>query len=78
LYDRFQELRVENTPFANLPERGGVITRAQMRFYNWIRPTLVCQVRFTEWTRDNHLRQPVFLGLREDKSPSEVVRERPA
>jgi bifunctional non-homologous end joining protein LigD len=34
-------------------------------------------VRFTEWTHDNHLRQPVFLGLREDKAPKEVVREKP-
>jgi bifunctional non-homologous end joining protein LigD len=37
---------------------------------------LVCQVKFTEWTRDDRLRQPVFLGIREDKSASEVVREK--
>jgi bifunctional non-homologous end joining protein LigD len=41
----------------------------------WAKPTLVCQVKFTEWTRDDRLRQPVFLGLREDKNASEVVRE---
>ena len=33
---------------------------------------MVCQVKFTEWTRDDRLRQPVFLGLREDKNASEV------
>jgi len=37
---------------------------------------MVCQVKFTEWTRDDRLRQPVFLGIREDKNPNEVVREK--
>jgi bifunctional non-homologous end joining protein LigD len=41
----------------------------------WLKPELVCQINFTEWTRDGHLRHPVFLGLREDKKPREVVRE---
>jgi bifunctional non-homologous end joining protein LigD len=44
---------------------------------HWVRPRLVCQVGFTEWTPDGHLRHPRFLGLRRDKSPREVVRERP-
>jgi bifunctional non-homologous end joining protein LigD len=77
LYDRFQQLRAEKTPFANLPERGGVIGPSQMRACKWVQPKLVCQVRFTEWTGDGHLRQPVFLGLREDKEPGEVVKEVP-
>jgi bifunctional non-homologous end joining protein LigD len=75
LYDRFQKLRIDHTPFANLPERGGHLTAAQMRFCKWVEPRLVCQIRFTEWTRDGHLRQPVFLGLREDKDPWEVIKE---
>lgn len=78
LYDLFQKIRTDKTPFANLPERGGVIGPSQMRFCKWVQPALVCQVRFTEWTRDNHLRQPVFLGLREDKDPREVIKEQPA
>jgi bifunctional non-homologous end joining protein LigD len=77
LYDRFQKIRTDTTPFANLPERGGVIGPSQMRFCKWVRPRLVCQVRFTEWTGDGHLRQPVFLGLREDKEPGDVVKETP-
>ncbi len=77
LYDRFEPIRTESTPFANLPERGGLLTASQMRFCKWVQPRLVCQVRFTEWTRDGHLRQPVFLGLREDKAPHEVVKEIP-
>jgi bifunctional non-homologous end joining protein LigD len=36
---------------------------------------MVCEVKFTEWTRDDRLRQPVFLGIREDKEASEAVRE---
>jgi bifunctional non-homologous end joining protein LigD len=44
---------------------------------HWIRPELVAQIGFAEWTSDARLRQPRLLGLRDDKSPSEVVRERP-
>ena len=42
----------------------------------WVRPELVAQVRFTEWTADDKLRHPVYLGLRDDKRPQEVRRER--
>jgi bifunctional non-homologous end joining protein LigD len=44
---------------------------------HWTRPVLVAQIGFAEWTNDARLRQPRFLGLRDDKSPSDVVRERP-
>ncbi|RUT72220.1 DNA ligase D [Flavobacterium cupreum] len=39
----------------------------------WIKPKFICQVKFSEWTQDNNLRQPVYLGLRVDKSVKEVV-----
>ena len=42
---------------------------------HWVRPDLVAQVRFTEWTADGKLRHPVYLGLRDDKAAREVVRE---
>jgi bifunctional non-homologous end joining protein LigD len=42
---------------------------------HWIRPELVAEVRFTEWTSDQKLRHPVYLGLRDDKRPEEVERE---
>jgi bifunctional non-homologous end joining protein LigD len=42
---------------------------------HWVRPELVAQVRFTEWTDDNKLRHPVYLGLRDDKRADSVVRE---
>ena len=47
------------------------------RAATWVRPRHVVQVAFTEWTGDNRLRHPSFLGMRDDKSPKEVVRERP-
>jgi len=44
----------------------------------WVRPELVCEVKFHEWTHDDLLRAPVFLRLRDDKAPKDVVRERPS
>ncbi len=44
---------------------------------HWTRPKLVAQIGFAEWTNDGRLRQPRFLGIRDDKSPAEIVRERP-
>jgi bifunctional non-homologous end joining protein LigD len=45
---------------------------------HWVRPDLVAQVRFTEWTDDEKLRHPVYLGLRDDKRSGEVTRETPS
>jgi len=81
LRQKFQKIIQRDCPFVNLPERARGITAglgmAEMRRCTWLRPELVCQVRFSEWTRDLHLRQPAFLGLREDKEAREVVREKP-
>ena len=49
----------------------------RIRDATWVKPRFVGQVSFTEWTADNRLRHPSFLGLREDKAPKEVVREKP-
>jgi ATP-dependent DNA ligase len=56
-------------------QAGQGITPAVMKRCHWVEPVLVAQVKFTEWTGDNQLRQPVFLGLRNDKDPKDVVRE---
>ncbi len=82
LHAKFQKILRETCPFSNLPEARGArygqaVTAAEMRRCRWVDPDIVCQVKFSEWTRDNRLRQPVFLGLREDKAPSDVVREEP-
>ena len=80
LYKKFREEKRDSCPFADLPSKQGGewvqgITPGEMRKYTWVNPKFVCQIKFTEWTRDLKLRQPVFLGLREDKDPREVVRE---
>ena len=54
-----------------------VDVRPVPRGAHWTHPELVAQVGFAEWTNDGRLRQPRFLGLRDDKRPDEVVRERP-
>ena len=41
----------------------------------WVKPVLVCEVEFSEWTDEMHMRHPIFLGLRDDKDPQTVVRE---
>lgn len=65
---RLDELARPTSPFAD-PVRE--------RRPQWAEPRLVGQVAFTEWTRDGMLRHPRFLGLRDDKAPTDVVRERP-
>jgi DNA ligase D-like protein (predicted ligase) len=59
------------------PESPFVDARPVPRGTHWTRPELVAQIGFAEWTRDGRLRQPRFLGLRDDKHAREVVRERP-
>jgi len=82
LHTEFAPLVTGQCPFANLPEKKGsrygqALTPGEMKKCHWLKPKLVCQIKFAEWTRDAKLRQPVFLGLREDKDASEVVREVP-
>ncbi len=82
LHRKMRTLHRAGCPFSNLPEKQQGrwlqnITPREMKRCHWIKPALVCQVRFSEWTRDGKLRHPVFLGLREDKEAREVVRETP-
>jgi bifunctional non-homologous end joining protein LigD len=59
-----------------VPESAFVDARPVPRGTHWTSPKLVAQIGFAEWTTDGRLRQPRFLGLRDDKRPAEVVRER--
>jgi bifunctional non-homologous end joining protein LigD len=80
LHKKLKSEKRDDCPFADLPSKQGGqwvqgITPAMMRKIEWVNPAFICQVKFAEWTRDGKLRQPVFLGLREDKKPTQVVRE---
>jgi bifunctional non-homologous end joining protein LigD len=59
------------------PEPAFLDARPIPRGTHWTRPELVVQIGFAEWTSDARLRQARFLGIRDDKSPAEVVREMP-
>lgn len=67
---RLDAITQKNSPFKNPP------TGADARGVRWVRPELVAEVEFTEWTDDNLLRHPSFKGLREDKPAREIIRER--
>ena len=67
---RMRALEIEEPAFVSPPGR------AEAASPHWIKPTLVCEVEFTEWTRDGRLRHPSFVGLRVDKVATEVVREK--
>jgi len=76
--DRLNGLETDACPFVNLPEKKRTqwaLTKEQMKDCVWLRPELVAQIEFTEWTPDGHLRQAKFCGLRDDKKATEVVRE---
>jgi bifunctional non-homologous end joining protein LigD len=76
-------LETDRCPFADLPNSrtthwGGGVTAEQMKEMRWVRPTVLAQIRFVEWTADGHLRHAAFLGLRHDKRATQVRRERGA
>jgi DNA ligase D-like protein (predicted ligase) len=80
LFRKFRSLPIAECPFANLPEektgRWGVgLTLAKMAQCRWLKPVLVGEFEFLEWTADNHLRHSKFIGLREDKPAKDVRRE---
>jgi bifunctional non-homologous end joining protein LigD len=62
-----QPLETSRCPFAEKPELPTAVT--------WVKPEVVCTVRFAQWTKDDRLRAPVFLGIREDVAPKDCVRE---
>lgn len=80
LFRKFHSLEIRECPFANLPEAksgrwGQGLTKAKMADCRWLKPLLVGQFEFLEWTGENHLRHTRFVGLREDKPARAVRRE---
>jgi len=73
-------LAMAKCPFANLPNSrrghwGEGVTAEDMKDYVWVKPKIVAEIKFTEWTTGDVLRHAEFAGLRDDKDPLEVVRE---
>ena len=83
LFALIEPLHVAKCPFADLPTGktshwGEGVTEDDMKVLKWVKPRLVVDIAFTEWTRDGHLRHSAFVGVRNDKKPSEVIREHPS
>jgi ATP-dependent DNA ligase len=75
-----KELQVPRCPFVNLPDRtegrwSEGMTAAKMQLCRWLEPFLVTRIEFLEWTPENRLRHPRFVGIRSDKNAREVMRE---
>jgi DNA ligase D-like protein (predicted ligase) len=80
VFEKLGHLTVPNCPFVNLPEIhkgrwGDGLTAEDMEKCVWVRPELVAQVEFLEWTDSDHLRHSKFAGLRDDKDARTVVKE---
>jgi bifunctional non-homologous end joining protein LigD len=69
LLARLQKLARKSSPFKTEPKPNAPV--------QWVRPQLVCEMSFAEWTSDNMMRHPQFEGLRPDKKPTDVAREKP-
>jgi bifunctional non-homologous end joining protein LigD len=79
-FPALKALQTVKCPFKNLPEKrssrwGESLTAEKMDQCRWIKPKLVCQIAFLEWTEAGHLRHCTFVGLRDDQRAAEVVRE---
>jgi len=80
LFRQFRPLEIGQGPFANLPEArsgrwGEGLTAEKMKECRWLRPLLVGQFEFLEWTPDDHLRHRRFMGIRADRNAKDVTRE---
>jgi ATP-dependent DNA ligase len=78
VWSRLRGLETSHCPFFNLPEKRRTqwaLTREEMKNCIWLKPEMVGQFEFTEWTPDGHLRHSKFCGFREDQNPRDVIRE---
>ncbi len=80
VFAKLRPLEVEDCPFVNLPETekgrwGTGLTAGDTKKCVWVRPTLVAQIEYLEWTESDHLRHAKFTGLRQDRFSHTVVKE---
>ncbi len=76
LKDKLKALEVDRSPFETGSPKQGRWSRRTPGGERWVKPVLVAEVAFAEWTPDGHLRHASFQGLREDKPATSVVREK--
>jgi bifunctional non-homologous end joining protein LigD len=76
LVERFEQLALKKPAMARADTAG--MSAREWESIQWIKPVLICEVAFTEWTQDGRIRHPSFQGLREDKDAGEVKKETPA
>jgi DNA ligase D len=82
VFERFKGLEIKTCPFSNLPQRdkgrwGQGLTAEKMAECRWLKPELVAQIEYADWTDANHLRHSKFIALRDDKAAKDVWREMP-
>jgi ATP-dependent DNA ligase len=80
VFEAIKHLRTPKCPFTNLPEPaagrwGQGLTAEKMKECVWVWPEVVAEIQFLEWTGADHLRHTKFVGLRDDKDPSKVIKE---
>jgi bifunctional non-homologous end joining protein LigD len=80
VFERFKGLEIKTCPFSNLPQRdkgrwGQGLTADKMAECRWLKPELVAQIEYADWTDANHLRHSKFIALRDDKAVQDVWRE---
>jgi bifunctional non-homologous end joining protein LigD len=80
LFDLLKPLQVQKCPYVDLPNSksshwGTGVTAEEMHEITWVRPRVVVQVRFVEWTAEGNLRHAAFVAARSDKATSTVIRE---
>ena len=80
VFEKIKHLKTSKCPFVNLPEAtagrwGQGLTAEKIKECVWLRPEVIAQIQFLEWTGADHLRHTKFVALRDDKDPSWVVRE---
>jgi DNA ligase D-like protein (predicted ligase) len=80
-FEKLRPLVTPECPFVNLPQTqkarwGEALTAEKMKKCFWVRPEVVAQIEFLEWTDADHLRHSKFSGLRDDKDARDVVKER--
>jgi ATP-dependent DNA ligase len=80
VFEKIKHLKTPKCPFANLPEPaagrwGQGLTAEKMKECVWLKPETVARIDFLEWTGADHLRNTMFIALRDDKDPIRIVKE---